>query len=263
MCAEVGDVDGSGRPAIFVTNFYGKPNLLYRNLGNLFFQEWSNPSGLGGPSINRLAFGAVFFDANLDGNLDLAVANGHIQRPAMEAYGVPYAQEAQLFLGDGTGHFRDVSAQAGPYFRQPRVGRGMAWADYDNDGRPDLAVNHNGDKAALLHNRTPTANAWLRLELVGDGKKSSRDAVGARVEIEAAGKTRVRWVTGGGSYLSASDPRLLVGLGTAERAERVRVTWPSGRKQEFHDLSALHTYRLVEGRAAAEMVLTSKRLAAD
>jgi hypothetical protein len=254
MCAEAGDIDNTGRPSLFVTNFYNRPNVLYRNLGNLFFQEWSNPSGLGPPSVNRLAFGAVFFDPDLDGNLDLAVANGHIHRYAQEIYGVPFGQEAQLFLGDGTGHFRDVSYEAGPYFRQPRVGRGMAWADYDNDGFPALVVNHNGGKAALLRNQTQSGNAWLRLNLVGDGKKSSRDAVGARVEVHAGGQKRVRWITGGGSYLSASDQRLLVGLGTAGQAERVLVTWPSGRKQEFHDLAARHSYRLIEGRSEPELV---------
>src|SRR5262249_16821064 len=156
-------------------------NIFFRNLGGLVFQDWSFPSGLGGPSINRLKFGTVLLDADLDGNPDLAVANGHVDPEAPKKYGIPMAQEAQLFLGDGKGTFRDVSARAGPYFHVLLVGRGLAYADFDNDGRPDLVFSHNAGPMALLHNRTETSNGWLRLELIGDGKKSNRNAVGARV----------------------------------------------------------------------------------
>lgn len=253
MCVAVADVDGSGRPSVFVTNFERKPNVLYLNRGGLRFHDVSMPSGLGGPSIPRLGFGAEFLDADLDGRIDVAVANGHIHRSARKVIGVPYGQEAQLFLGDGRGKFRDVSALAGPYFREERVGRGMAVADFDNDGKPDLAINNNGGPLALLHNRTQTANGWLRLDLVGDGVKSNRDAVGARVEVEAGGARQVRFVVGGGSYLSARDRRVLVGLGPADRADRVIVMWPSGRRQEFRNLPGRRGYRLVEGESPAEV----------
>jgi hypothetical protein len=208
--------------------------------------------------VSRLGFGCVFIDADLDGRLDLAVANGHINRNSQELYGAPFAQEAQLFLGlgeTGAGRFRDVSSQAGPYFCTKVVGRGLAWADYDNDGLADLAFSHNGGPVALLRNRTVTANAWLRLELVGDGKKSNRNAIGARVEVEAGGDKQVRFVNGGGSYLSASDRRLLVGLGAADRARRVTVTWPSGHVQVFEDLAGRKWWRLYEGRDEAELVV--------
>jgi len=247
MGVDTGDLDGSGRPSLFVTNFQNNPNILFRNHGDLRFADWSFPSGLGGPSIHRLGFGTVFFDADLDGNLDIAVANGHVDSEAMGKFGIPMAQEAQLFLGDGTGHFKDVSGQAGEYFRELRVGRGLAYADFDNDGRPDLAFSHNAGPIALLHNETETNNAWVRLEFIGDGKKSNRNAIGARVEIEADGKRQTRFIIGGGSYLSASERRLLVGLGTADRADRVAVLWPSGRKQEFANLAALRWWRIHEG----------------
>src|SRR5262249_7721323 len=203
MGVEAGDVDGSGRPALFVTNFQNKPNVLFRNEGRLLFQEISNPSGRGGPSIHRLGFGTVFVDVDLDGRLDVAVANGHVARPIEQLLGVTYPQLPQLFLGDGKGKFRDVSDKVGPYFRALHVGRGLAWADFDNDGKPDMAFSHNGAPVALLHNRTQTENGWLRLELVGDGVKSNRNAIGARVEVEAGGLRQVRFVIGGGSYLSA------------------------------------------------------------
>ncbi len=254
MGIDAGDLDGSGRPSLFVTNFQNRPNMLYLNRGGLVFQDASFASGLAGPSLSRLKFGTVFLDADLDGNLDIAVANGHVQRKNERIGGNPTYQEAQLFLGDGRGHFQDVSAHAGAYFTERYIGRGLAWADFDNDGKPDLAFSHNGGPVALLHNRTETANNWLKLELVGDGKKSNRNAIGAQVEIDYGGKRQVRFLNGGGSYLSANDRRVLAGLGNATGAERVVVTWPSGRKQEFRDLQARRWYRLQEGQVEPAVV---------
>jgi enediyne biosynthesis protein E4 len=247
MGVEAGDLDGSGRLSLFVTNFQHKPDILFRNKGNLQFQEWSNPSGLGAPSLNRLGFGTVFIDADLDGTLDIAVANGHISRVSNVVSDEPFQQEAQFFRGLGNAKFQDLSNQTGPYFREKRVGRGLAWADYDNDGKPDLAFSHNGGPIALLHNATPTDNHWLMLELVGDGKKSNRNAIGARVELQAGGQKQTRYIHGGGSYLSASDRRLLFGLGKADRAERITVRWPNGDKQELGPLTAGRWYRLTQG----------------
>jgi hypothetical protein len=255
MGVEAADLDGSGRPSLFVTNFQNRPNIYYRNLGGLRFQDWSYPSGLGGPSVHKLGFGTVLLDADLDGHPDLAIANGHVDSEAPKKFGIPMAQEAQLFLGDGKGAFRDVSAQAGTYFRELRVGRGLAYADFDNDGRPDLVFSHNAGRMALLRNQTETSNGWLRLELIGDGKKSNRNAIGSRVEVEAGGKRQVRFLNGGGSYLSASERRLLIGLGGADRAERVTVLWPSGRKQEFGNLQGRRWWRLHEGQAGPELMV--------
>ena len=252
MCVAVADVDGSARPSLFISNFDRKPNVLHVNRGGLRFMDRSMPSGLGGPSMDRLGFGAAFFDADLDGYPDLAVANGHVQRAAQKLGGASYPQEAQLFLGDGKGKFREVSAHAGSYFREPRVGRGLAVADFDNDGRPDLAVSHVGGQVALLQNRTESSNGWLRLELVGDGVKSNRSAIGARVEVEVRGTRQTHFVIGGGSYLSTSDRRLTIGLGSAEKVDRLVVVWPSGLRQEFRDLPGRQGYTLTEGRAAPE-----------
>jgi hypothetical protein len=247
MGVAVGDYDRSGRPSLFVTNYQAEPNILFRNKGSLFFQDGSYPSGLGPATRDRLGFGTVALDADLDGCLDLAIANGHIDRDSQEVFNAPYAQKPQLFLSDGEGRFRDVSAQAGPYFRQDWVGRGMAWADYTNEGLPHLAVSHVGGPLALLRNRTRTTNQWIRLELVGDGHRSNRNAIGARVEVESGGTRQVHYLTGGGSYLSASERRLLIGLGSAESADRVTVRWPSGRRQVFHNLPARRWWRIQEG----------------
>ena len=155
---------------------------------------------------------------------------------------------------------RQIPRRFGPrrrYFRQPKVGRGLAWADFDNDGKPDLVFNHVSGPPALLHNETQTPNRWLGLELIGDGERSNRNAVGSRVEIETATGRQVRFVNGGGSYLSASDRRVLAGLGPADHAS-VTVRWPSGKRQVYPDLKAGAYWRLTEGRATAESISFGK-----
>ena len=250
MGVDAADVDGSGRPSLFITNYQNEPNILFRNRGGLIFADDSYPSGLGFASLQRLGFGAVFLDADLDGHLDLAIANGHVQRPAQRLFHVPYEQEAQLFVGQGAAKFRDVSDKAGAYFQNRYVGRGVAWADYDNDGLPDLAFSNNAGPAVLLRNATRTENRWVRLELIG--VRSNRNAIGARLEIEAGGRKQVRFITGGGSYLSASERRLLVGLGQADQIDRLTVIWPSGHRDEHRNLPAKRWWRLREGDAKPE-----------
>ncbi|MBP3960573.1 CRTAC1 family protein [Gemmata sp. G18] len=247
MGVEAFDADGTGRPSLFVTNFYNQPNVLFRNRGKMRFLEAATETGLAGRR-DRLGFGAVVLDANLDGRPDLAVANGHLHRDAAEVYRAPYAQRAQLFVGTGPGSFRDASDRIGAYFREPRVGRGLAWADFDNDGKPDLVFSHVGGPPAVLHNRTETTNNWLGLELVGDGKRSNRNAIGARIEVRTASGVQVRFVNGGGSYLSASERRQLIGLG-GDRVARVTVRWPSGREQVYEEVPGRRWWRLTEGAA--------------
>jgi len=253
MGVAIGDIDGSGRPSILVSNFQDEPTMVFRNRGKMDFREWSHPSGLGPATLKTLGFGIALFDADLDGNLDVALANGHVivNDAARRA---PYRQQAQLLLGDGTGRFTEVTDSAGPFFREKVLGRGLAVGDFDNDGRPDLVYGLNGAPARLLRNATETANHWLRLDLIGDGKKSNRNAIGARVDIEVGGRTLTRFVTGGGSYLSASDRRILVGLAKAGKADQVTVTWPSGRKQEFRELAGDTGWRLSEGSDTPEKV---------
>jgi hypothetical protein len=248
------DVDGSGRPSLFITNYQNEPNILFLNRGGLDFVDRSYPSGLGFPSLSRLGFGTAFLDADLDGLPDIAVVNGHVQRPAQRLFGVPYAQEAQLFRRVGPAKFEDVSARSGPYFRTRLVGRGLAVADFDNDGRPDFAASNNAGPVSLLRNATATANHWARLELIGDGKKCNTSAIGARVEVEAGGRKQTHFVCGGGSYLSANDRRLIVGLGAAPRIDRLLIIWPDGRRDEFRDLAADRGWRFRYGEKAPQDV---------
>ncbi|MFO0804814.1 MAG: CRTAC1 family protein [Gemmataceae bacterium] len=247
MGVEAADFDGSGRPSLFVTNFQRIPNVFYLNRGALRFEESSLQSGLGGPSVDRLGFGTCMLDANLDGVPDLAVANGHVQRFAREAFGVPYAQEPQFFLGLGSGKFQDESRACGDDFLRPRVGRGLARCDYDNDGRPDLALSAIGEPVALFQNRCGNGNGWIGLELVGDGRASNRNAIGASVRVVWSGGACRHFVIGGGSYLSANDRRLTLGLGTARGIETAEIRWPSGVRQTFKNLEGGRYWKLVEG----------------
>jgi hypothetical protein len=243
MGVACGDLDGDGRPDLAVTTFYNESMTLYHNLGGGVFTDHTRETGLAVPTRYRLGFGTAFFDVDNDGHLDIAIANGHVDDFRPE---IPYAMPAQLLVGGERGHLTDVSDRAGPPWQVPRVGRGLAAGDLDNDGRVDLLLVAQDGPLAYLHNRTAGGHALtLRLE----GAASARDAVGARVSIVAGGRRRVTWRFGGGSYQSASDPRLHFGLGDADRVEAIEVAWPSGRVDRFGPLAADAGYLLREGQA--------------
>ncbi len=238
-----GDLDGDGLPDLAVTNFFGESTTLYRNLGGGVFGDQTAAVGLAAPSRSLLGFGVAFLDSNNDGRLDLATANGHVNdlRPT-----IPHAMPAQLLAGAGGGRLVDVSGAAGPPWTTPRVGRGLAIGDLDNDGRLDLLVVSQDAPLAYFRNGTAGGHSLtLRLE----GAPSNRDGVGARVTVTSGGRRRVAQRIGGGSYLSASDPRLYFGLGGANRVETFEVAWPSGRVDRHRDLAADAGYLLREGHA--------------
>jgi hypothetical protein len=237
-----GDFDGDGRLDLAVTNFLGESTTLYHNHGGGRFSDRTAAAGLAAPTRFMLGFGLAALDANNDGLLDLVQANGHVDdyRPA-----VPHAMPAQLFLGERSGKLVDVSDRAGSPWKVPRLGRGLAVGDVDNDGRTDVVLVSENAPLALLHNESTSQYHSLTLSL--EGAASNRDAVGARVAVTVAGRTRVAARLGGGSYLSASDHRLHFGLGPARTVDRVEVTWPSGRRDRYHGLAADAGYRLHEG----------------
>lgn len=247
------DLDGSGHPSLFVTNFHFEPNVFFRGDGTGSFLETSHRSGLGGPSMRSLGFGVVAFDADLDGRLDLAIANGHVNRDSLRIAAAPFAQSMQVFVGEGDGRFGDVTRDAGRPINEPRVGRGLAVSDFDDDGRPDLAVSANGGRVALLRNTTAGTRPWIRLTLEGDGRMSNRSAIGARVEVLAGDCRLTRFVSGGGSYLSASDRRLVVGVPGGVVDVTAVVHWPSGRTDAYPSLGVNADWMLVEAGSATRL----------
>src|SRR3954452_20925402 len=203
MGVDVADFDNSGVPGVAITNFDNEMIGLYRMTGKSF-EDIAPQSGVGSASRNSLGFGCAFLDVNLDGSLDFAVANGHIDETVRNIRGnVGYAQPPQLFLNTGKGNFHDVAAEAGGDFERPKVGRGLAYGDFDRDGDLDLLITTNNGPAYLYRNDQLARNKSVRIPRIGT--KSTRDAIGARVRIFQGETSQARMVKGGSSYLSQSD----------------------------------------------------------
>src|ERR1700716_1055023 len=246
MGVDVADFENSGVPGVAITNFDNEMIGLYR-LRKKNFEDIALQSGVGLASKSSLGFGCAFLDANLDGWLDFAVTNGHIDETVRNIRGnVGYAQPPQLFLNSGKGTFRDIAAELDGGFDQPKVGRGLAYADFDRDGDLDLLLTTNNGPAYLYRNDQLAGNRSIRFRLVGT--KSNRDAIGAVVRIYAGGLSQYRAVKGGSSYLSQSELPVTFGLEKHDRIERVVVDWPNGRTEEYKNLNAGRCYELIESK---------------
>jgi enediyne biosynthesis protein E4 len=246
MGVDAADFENSGSTGVAITNFDNEMIGLYRPTGR-GFEDIAAQSGVGMASKNSLGFGCVFLDVNLDGWLDFAVANGHIDETVRNIRGnVGYAQAPQLFLNNGNGHFRDIAGEVGGNFDSPKVGRGLAFADFDRDGDLDVLLTTNNGPAFLYRNDLLTRNRSIRFHLVGT--KSNRDAIGAIVRVFAGGVAQSRMVKGGSSYLSQSELPVTFGLGLQDRIDRVVIEWPSGRTEEYKNLAAGRRYICTEGK---------------
>ena len=248
MGVDAGDFDGDGDEDLFMTHLLGETNTLYVNDGKGWFEDRTLATGLAAPSKGYTAFGTAWFDYDNDGWLDLFTANGEvrivpIQAKAGDKY--PLHQPNQLFHNEGKGRFREVTAQAGPVFALSEVSRGTAFGDIDNDGDTDLVVSNNNGWARLLLNRVGNRRHWLGLRLL---ERHGRDAYGARVALARKGRP-VLWrrVRADGSYASANDPRVLLGLGEAPAYQHLTVYWPDGRVERFQGLAADRYHTLREG----------------
>jgi hypothetical protein len=236
MGIAVGDVFGSGWTDLFVSNFAEDFSTLYRNLGDGLFEDQSEQTGVGPATWKALSWGAAFADFDHDGDLDLAIANGHIY-PQVDRHPELVGTFAQrnLLLENRGGRFHDKTGAAGPAFEVALSSRGLATGDYDNDGDLDLLISNLDAPPTLLRNDGPTA-AWLMV--VAEGPNGGPAPPGTRVVVRAGGRTYRRDVAAGDSYMSSHDPRVHVGLGTAEMAEEVVVIWPGGRQEVVENVPA-------------------------
>ncbi|MFT7487179.1 MAG: hypothetical protein ACI9F9_003038 [Candidatus Paceibacteria bacterium] len=244
MGVAIGDVDFDGDTDLFLTNWQLEANALYRNNRIVkhgrksrtgTFQDVTVHSKLGAGSVGKTSWGAVFFDADNDGDLDLFIPNGYTS-PDYESTSLCVGQSNQFFLNDGTGRFEDATQQAGAAVSAPLASRSAAVCDYDRDGKLDLFVTNNNGPYQLLHNELPNAGHWVGLELRAvDGNSA---AIGARAVIEVDGVSLVREVTAGGGYLAGHASELHFGLGSVEDSGPVTVHWPSGQVSE-HELAGI------------------------
>lgn len=233
MGVDAADYDGSGRPSLLVANYQGEFHALYRNLGGGRFRYHTAAAGLGRLGQKFVGFGTAFFDFDRDGWEDVAIINGHVLRHPV---GSTFKQRPVLLRNeehDGRRQFRETPGKGGAYFRADRMGRGLAVADLDDDGRLDLVVSHSNEPASLLRNVAAQEQKWIGVELVTSG---GRDLAGTVVALKTGGRALTRYVKGGGSYLSTSDARVVFGLGSADAPVEVAVTWPGGQTQYFTNL---------------------------
>ena len=234
MGVDFRDFDNDGRPDLFQAAMVGDTFPLYRNTGD-GFADITAKSGLAALTGRLTAWSVGLFDFDNDGWKDIFTANASILDNAREIENLPDKLPLSVFR-NAAGKFADVSASAGAGFLDPRVHRGAAFGDFDNDGRMDIVVNALNEPAKLLMNRTLGGGHWLLIELAG--KKSNRDGLGASILVEAGGKRYYNHATTSVGYLSSSDRRVHFGLGPASLAERVQITWPGGRRQVLENVAA-------------------------
>ena len=244
MGVDSGDYDNDGKMDLFVSNINNERFAIYHNEGGEF-TDAAGVTGIGRATQLLSGWGLKFFDYDNDGNLDLILSNGHPD-DMVESYTarVTWAEPLLLFHNDGKS-WTNVSAQAGPAFQRNWPARGLAVGDFDNDGAVDVLISNNGGAPLLLHNEAARQSNWLGVRLIG--VKANIDAIGARVTWGFNGVKRSRLKTGGGSFLSAHDPRMVLGIGQARQIDFLEIKWPlpSGEVQRFTSLP-LNRYIIIK-----------------
>lgn len=246
MGIDVGVVDASGEQTMLVGNFSEEMVGVYQHTGNGLFLDRATVSRIGHKSLKTLTFGLFLFDADLDGDLDLFTANGHVQNHIERMLeGITFKQAAQLYLNDGTGVFEEINDRLGGVLEHRMVGRGAAYGDYDRDGDLDVLVVENDGPAHLWRNEMNHPNY---LHVVVAGTTSNRDGLGTRIIAVTGNQRQERRIRTGGSFLSQSDKAATFGFGTAEQVDSLYVYWPSGQQNVFTSIKSGHTIYIDEGR---------------
>lgn len=250
MGVDIGIVDTTGMPSVFVGNFSSEMIGVYRRTASGWFMDRAAASRIGQSSLTTLAFGVLLFDAELDGDLDLYVANGHVYLDPID--GAAYRQPPHLFVNRGEGTWVDMADSVGGAFAEAMVARAVAKADYDRDGDVDLLVTENNGPARLLRNDSFGGHV-LRVRLSGrpGSGAGNPDALGAQVTVTAGGVRQVRRIRTGSGYLSQSEKTLTFGLGAADRADTLTIRWPDGRLERHVDIPAGYEVHMIEGEGMA------------
>jgi hypothetical protein len=246
MGVDAADYDRSGAASLVITNFSNQMLSLYHNEGNGLFVDEAPRSEVGRATLVTLGFGCFFFDYDNDGWQDIFVADGHIENEIERVQKrVSYAEPPHLFRNLGNGKFEEVTAKMGSGFAAPKVARGAAYADINNDGALDVLVTTNGGPAHLYRNEGGT-NQSLRVKLVG--AKSNRDGIGATVRVTSGGDKQTLVMKSGSSYLSANELVLTFGLGTKTKADAIEIQWPSGQLDKLPNINTSQTVTVEEGK---------------
>jgi len=246
MGVDAADYDRSGRPSLIISNFSNQMVSLYHNEGNGLFVDEAPQSEVGRATLVTLGFGCFFFDYDNDGWPDIFVADGHIENEIERVQKrVSYAEPPHLFRNLGGGKFQEVTGQMGAAFSSPKVARGAAYADIDNDGALDLLATTNGGRAYLFHNEGVT-NHSLRIKLVGT--KSNRDGIGTIVRVTSGADKQWKMLKSGSSYLSQSELVLTFGLGASTKVDAVEIQWPSGQTDKLSNIAAGQTITVTEAK---------------
>ena len=250
MGVDVGDYDRSGRDAIFITHMRAETNTLYQNQGNGWFMDVTSQAGLGTPSLTSTGFGTAWFDMDNDGWLDLVAANGAVvveESLASQGDPYPYHQPNQLFRNLGNGRFLDVTDQAGTSMDASHISRGLAVGDLNNDGRADWVVNNINGPARILINQIDNGNHWIGFDLYdAHGLRRLTHSVVWLLD-ETGQRTYRRHSRPDGSYASAQDPRVLMGLGQRDRLISAEIRWPDGSEERFVELAIDQYHRIKQG----------------
>jgi tetratricopeptide (TPR) repeat protein len=244
MGIALGDVDDDGHMDLHITNFLAEANTFFKGLGENGFEDRTRETGLHHPTLEVLGFGTQFLDADLDGRLELFMANGHIDD--FRKYGKPYRMHPKMFRWDGSRFVELAARNLGSYFEAQWLGRSVARLDWNRDGRDDLIVGHLEDETALLTNATPDAGRFLSIRLIG--VQSNRDAIGTTVSARVGTRTIVRQLAAGDGYQASNERRLTIGVGTASQVDQLMIRWPSGIIQRFDHVATSQELWIVEGR---------------